>query len=615
MNLLSHLKIKYRLLIVVFLPTLLFLAFLFSYLRNEYETITKITTVDRTMTLIHDVINLNQRLHFEGIISKTILAHEKNGIYSELVTARSQVDGILTKIQEDLSNIPNETERNWMEESVKPIFTKLEPLNKRRSEIDTKTIPPNPAFDFYNTVENNISDAVNKMMDKIKDYPLTRRLYLLITIAHEQMANANVTHIILDGLYDEKFTNEDYQTLLKEIGKQLGAREISNDIAVPSEEFLMNDSSSKEAWRLVDKQQNSILDKGMTGPYDIKPQDWFQNQTGKAEIYDNLMNSIISLNQQAIEQTKSDYFKYLWVVTAATTAIIGLVLLIVLASLRGLAKKLEDEIGVLSNSGDEILRSITDASSGVVETAAAVTETTTTVEELKQTAQVSAEKAKNVADVSDEALTTLESSEKTVSETIEWMNRIHEDMGTISESIVKLSDHGKMIREIIDAVNDLAEQSHLLAVNAAIEAAKAGEQGKGFSVVAQEVRSLADQSKQATVQVRNILNDIQNATNAAVMATEQGSKAVNHGLTQSAQTGESIRSLALGINNVAQAAAQISLSSQQQLIGVNQVTTAMANIKTASDQQVDHMRQIEGGVQGLNTVGKSLKDQVVQFKF
>ena len=614
MNLFSHLKIKYRLLIVVFLPTLLLLGFLFSFLRNEYETVTKIKLVDQTMVLMHDILNLNQKLHIEGIVSKSALVHEKSTIRTDLTTARSQVDNALTTLHDNIANISDEAERNWLNDAVKPIISKLEPLLKRRDEIDTKSVAPKLTADFYNSIESNVSDAINKMMDKIKDYPMTRRLYLVLSIAQAQIASGNIANIVLDGLFESKLTPEEYQSLLEEYGKQLGAREIAYDIAIPTEEALMNDSFSKEAWRQVDVQRNSVIAKGPTGPYEVKPQEWFQNTTSKGEIYDNLMLLIIELNQKSVDRITSEFYNYLWMVVLATLAILGFVLLIVLASLRGLAKKLEDEVGVLSNSGEEILRSISEASSGVVETAAAVTETTTTVEELKQTAQVSAEKAKNVAEVSEEALNTLQTSEKTVTDTIEWMNRIHEGMGTISESIVKLSDHGKMIREIIDAVNDLAEQSHLLAVNAAIEAAKAGEQGKGFSVVAQEVRSLADQSKQATVQVRNILNDIQNATNAAVMATEQGGKAVSNGLAQSAQTGDSIRSLAQGINNVAQAAAQISLSSQQQLIGVNQVTTAMANIKTASDQHVDHMRQIEGGVQGLNTVGKSLKEQVVQFK-
>jgi methyl-accepting chemotaxis protein len=121
---------------------------------------------------------------------------------------------------------------------------------------------------------------------------------------------------------------------------------------------------------------------------------------------------------------------------------------------------------------------------------------------------------------------------QSVQASIEAMHRIQEHMASIAESIVRLSEQGQTIGEIIATVNDLAEQSNLLAVNAAIEAAKAGEQGKGFAVVAQEVKSLAEQSKQATAQVRTILNDIQTAMSAAVMATEQGSKAVDAGVKQ-----------------------------------------------------------------------------------
>ena len=94
----------------------------------------------------------------------------------------------------------------------------------------------------------------------------------------------------------------------------------------------------------------------------------------------------------------------------------------------------------------------------------------------------------------------------------------------IAEHILALSEQTQQIGEIIAAVNDLADQSNLLALNAAIEASRAGEQGRGFAVVAHEIRSLAEQSKAATAQVRTILSDIQRATNAAVMATEQGTK-------------------------------------------------------------------------------------------
>src|SRR5438128_3440680 len=116
------------------------------------------------------------------------------------------------------------------------------------------------------------------------------------------------------------------------------------------------------------------------------------------------------------------------------------------------------------------------------------------------------------------------------------MARSREQMNSIAQIMVRLSEQNQAIGQIIATVDDLAQQSNLLAVNASIEAAKAGEEGKGFSVVAQEVKSLAEQSRQATTQVRAILSDIQKATSAAVMATEQGGKVVEAGVAQSGQT-------------------------------------------------------------------------------
>jgi methyl-accepting chemotaxis protein len=124
--------------------------------------------------------------------------------------------------------------------------------------------------------------------------------------------------------------------------------------------------------------------------------------------------------------------------------------------------------------------------------------------------------------------------------------------------------------------------------------------------VAQEVKSLADQSRQATAQVRAILGDIQKATSAAVLATEQGNRAVEAGVKQSAETGESIRLLAESIMEAAQAATQIAASSQQQMVGMDQVALAMENIKQASMQNVAGARQAEIAAHDLNELGQKL---------
>lgn len=283
-------------------------------------------------------------------------------------------------------------------------------------------------------------------------------------------------------------------------------------------------------------------------------------------------------------------------------------------NLREMNREIREGVTVLGSSAGEILAATAQVASGAVETATAVSETTTTVEEVKQTAQVSSQKAKYVSDSAQKAAHVSQAGKKAIEETIEGIGRIREQMESIAASIVRLSEQSQAIGGIIATVNDLSEQSNLLAVNAAIEAAKAGEQGKGFAVVAQEVKSLAEQSKQATAQVRTILNDIQKATSAAVMATEQGSKAVAAGVKQSADAGEAIRMLAESIAEAAQAATQIAASSQQQLAGVDQVALAMDNIKQASTQNVAGTKQTETAAHGLHEVGQKLKQMVERYK-
>ncbi|HBA88567.1 MAG TPA: chemotaxis protein [Geobacter sp.] len=294
--------------------------------------------------------------------------------------------------------------------------------------------------------------------------------------------------------------------------------------------------------------------------------------------------------------------------------VMGNALAVMGRSLRDITREIIEGVNVLASSSSEIMASTNQVAAGATETAAAVSETSSTVEEVKQTANVSSQKARTVAEAAQKAVQVAQVGRRSIEESIVGMGRIQGQVEAIAESIVRLSEQSQTIGEIIATVNDLAEQSNLLAVNAAIEAAKAGEQGKGFAVVAQEVKSLAEQSKEATAQVRTILNDIQKATNAAVMATEQGNKAVEEGVRQSREAGEAIRQMGDSIDESAQAAVQIAASSQQQLAGMDQVALAMENIRQASEQNVTGMRQVEVTVQGLHDLGQKLKDLVAQYK-
>jgi len=261
----------------------------------------------------------------------------------------------------------------------------------------------------------------------------------------------------------------------------------------------------------------------------------------------------------------------------------------------------------LASSVNKIMGSMAQLLAATTQTATTVTETATTIEEVKQTAHVSSQKAQEVAASAQMAVQVAQAGEQVVEQARTGLARAQEQIRSIADSVLQLGEQTQAISEIITSVNELAEQSNLLAVNAAIEAASAGEHGKGFAVVAREVKRLAEQSKQATAQVRALLNDIKRASTAAVLVTEQGAKTVEAGVHQSLEAGESIRTLTRGIVEASHAVTQISVSSQQQLVGIDQVATAITNIRSASVQHAAGIRQVEEAVRNLQQVGQSLQ--------
>ncbi len=278
------------------------------------------------------------------------------------------------------------------------------------------------------------------------------------------------------------------------------------------------------------------------------------------------------------------------------------------ARIEGLLATITESANRLAAAAAEILAGTTQQAAGAQEEAAAVTETVATVEEVQRTSEQAAQRAKAVADASHRALEIGGAGRKAVEDTLTAMDRVRQQSETTAGSILALAEQAQAIGEIISAVNEIADQTNLLALNAAIEAARAGEQGKGFAVVASEVKALADQSKKSTAQVRQILGEIQKATNGAVIATEEGTKSVGEAMRVVRQAGETIKTLAETIAETAQAAAQISASAGQQATGMSQIQQAMRSVEQATQQNLAATRQTERAANDLNALGVRLKE-------
>ncbi len=283
-------------------------------------------------------------------------------------------------------------------------------------------------------------------------------------------------------------------------------------------------------------------------------------------------------------------------------------------SLAEMASGIREVAGAVSSAATEIQAASTQQTAGAAEQDAAVTQTMSTVEELRSTILQTAERSQLVADSSQQSLEVSRTGQTAVTDTIGGMQLIQKRVESIAETILMLSERTQQIGEIIDTVNALADQSKLLALNASIEAARAGEEGKGFAVVAMEVRQLAEQSREATARVRDILNEIQQATNTAVMVTEEGSKGAESGMNLVERAGDTIRELTSAIEEAAQSAMQIAASTHQQTNGMDQLAAAMSQIKQASSQTAATMKQTEQSVRDLMNMSRQLENAAARYE-
>jgi methyl-accepting chemotaxis protein len=268
----------------------------------------------------------------------------------------------------------------------------------------------------------------------------------------------------------------------------------------------------------------------------------------------------------------------------------------------------------ISGTAAEILATTTQQAAGASEQSAAISQTTTTIDEVKTIVNQAFSKAQAVAQQAQRTSEVSQTGQQAVADIVENINQLKNKVEGIAENILALSEQTQQIGEITATVDEIASQSNLLALNASVEAARAGEYGKGFAVVAVEVRNLAEQSRQATAQVKTILNEIQRATNTAVMTTEEGTKGVDMGVQLTGQAGETIKKLTSSVNESANAAQQIVASAQQQTAGIEQISLAMQNINQVTVQNLASIRQAEKAAQDLSSLAQQMESLVARYK-
>jgi methyl-accepting chemotaxis protein len=270
---------------------------------------------------------------------------------------------------------------------------------------------------------------------------------------------------------------------------------------------------------------------------------------------------------------------------------------------RDLRREVGAAVGHIQSSSAELEAAAAQQASGGRDQASAMNEITTTISELLITSRQIADSAQRVSKIAEETAEAARTGDATVEQTRTSIAAIRTQVDQIVQHMLALGEKSQQIGGVADLVSELAEQTNILAINATIEAAGAGEAGRRFAVVADEIRKLADRVTGSTKEIRALVDDVRGAVNATVMTTETGSKAVDAGARQFSEVASTFDQIGGRVATAADAAKEIELSTKQQATAVEQVTIAVTNVAQAtreSEASTEQTLQTAAELAGLS---------------
>lgn len=283
-------------------------------------------------------------------------------------------------------------------------------------------------------------------------------------------------------------------------------------------------------------------------------------------------------------------------------------------SLREIIRKIDESSDTIASASTEISSSTEQMAAGAREQTNQAGEVASAVEQMTSTIVENSKNAAATADTAAKAKTAAEEGGRVVSETVIGMQRISEVVNKSAKTVMELGKSSDQIGEIISVIDDIADQTNLLALNAAIEAARAGEQGRGFAVVADEVRKLAERTTKATKEIADMIKKIQTETKGAVTAMNEGTKEVEHGINLAEDAGRSLKEIVAISQRVTEMVAQIATGSDQQAQAAEHISASIESITTVTQETATGADQVAQATEDLSRLTDNLKQLIKEFQ-
>lgn len=574
-----------------------------------------------------------------------------------LTKQRRSTDEAINNRQDLINLVDQQKLAPAIVESLKQVDRRLNDLSQIRQRVSSLNIPSAEAIGYYTHNNKILLSIAPKAAAISQDSQITQQIQAYYNFLQGK-ERAGIERAVLSAVFSlDNFTPDSYKKFIRLVSEQDSYLSVFETFALPDQVNFYQNAMSNNAVSEVKRYRDKAFEHAEFGDFGIEPTTWFAAATGRInqlkQVEDKLSQDILAFSLEQRNQANNEFLfltifsliiialtvvASIWVISLLTRQVTALSDTVVNSSknkdlsLRASTHS-DDELGQaaynlnnmfesFSGALDEIGKSSIQLASAAEETSATVDESArslesqneqtqlvvTAVEEMPATTQ---EVARNIASAAEAAQNTQQIAEKSSQVVSNSVDRIHrlasevQDVGNIMEELHSSSNN---IVNVIEVIKSVAEQTNLLALNAAIEAARAGEQGRGFAVVADEVRTLAQRTQDSTSEIESIISNFKNKTEQAFEAIKTGSETAANTAAQTHELVTALEEIGHSVNTITDMATQVATAAEQQVATTAEISQNMTSISDMTQATAAGSVQIRGVAQEQARLANNLQD-------
>ena len=661
----EKLSLKSRLLLIATVPITVMLILGISGAWEKYSDYQSRVQAETLVGLVVDLGETAHELQKERGMSSGFLNSKGSKFAENLMAQRKTSDAAITRLTDSIRRIDRTTVGARYIKLLDAANEPFSELVKKREQISRLSLEPGESFRFYSETISQLLEIALRTGNQMPSSKLSRLSNAKQALLFLKERNGQERALVTGGFSAGRLTSAQFSTFQSLINDQATYLRLAIGYATPDQEKLLRAKLAEPVVKEVGTIEQMVSDKGANAELAYSSEEWFDKITAKIDLLRTVEESYTKDIQQEIsanlDADRDAFVSYASLLLVA----VGLTLWICFAIVRNLLKTLGGEpeyasgvarriakgdlsatINLQSNDTTSLLASMKSMQDGLREMVEQIVVATVqlagfakqlsalshqvqeaTNQQTDAAAAVAATVEEmtvsighisdNTADVNKSAIDSkqmAEEGELFAQKTVAEMNKIVDNVNQSSVFMKTLDEQSHKIADIVNVIKEIADQTNLLALNAAIEAARAGEQGRGFAVVADEVRKLAERTKLSTQDIAAMIEAIRTGTMQAVESMVQGTVMVNEGMELVGNTGNSMATIHGSTDNVLAAIDGISTSLREQSYANNEITKSVENIAQMSERNHSAICDVVSSADQLQMLSEALRQSASRFQ-